>query len=172
MRYSKLFLLILIIFSLVSCSSIYVVYDYDVEADFSKYSTYRWDMNRSDSAFKNQLLDKRLRYALNKELQARGYEQTDDSADFILSYEQATHQEKDVYVVHSSHGWSRHRFHTRQVFVDHHKEGTIVLNIFDGKTDELVWQGWASGIEVDLENIEYNINTVAAKLIEKFPPVK
>jgi Domain of unknown function (DUF4136) len=172
MKYFKLFSLLLVIILLMSCSTIYVVYDYDVEADFTKYSTYKWDMNKSDSAFKNQLLDKRLRHALNKELQTRGFEQSDDNADFILTYEQATHQEKDVYVVHSNHGWPRHRFHTRQIFVDRHKEGTIVLNIFDGKTEELVWQGWASGIEVDLENIEYNINTTAAKLIEKFPPAK
>lgn len=172
MKKIKLILLVIIIFSFVGCSTIYVVYDYDVAADFNEFNTYKWDMSKSDGAFKNKLLDKRLRHALNLELEARGYLQVNSEPDFILSYEQATRQEKDVYVVHSNRGWSRHRFRTRHVFVDRHTEGTIVLSIFDGKTEELIWQGWASGIQVDLEDIEYNINTAAEKLIDNFPPKK
>lgn len=166
----KIFILLFSLLMLISCSTIYVVRDYDVTADFSNYKTFRWDMTRSDSRFKNELLDKRLRHAINQELTAKGFEHKPKYSDFILTYEQTTRNEKDVYVMHSYHGWRYGGWSHRNVFIDKRKEALITLKIFDGKTDQLVWQGWASGIEVRIEYVEEIINEVAEKLVADFPP--
>ena len=157
---------------LASCSTIYVVHDFDVTADFSQYHTFRWDMNRSENGFKNQLLDKRLRAAIGAELQKKGFALSNDSADFILSYEQTTRNERDVYVVHSYHGGQFDGWRHRDVFVDKRKEALITLKIYDTKTDELVWQSWASGIRVKIEFVEEIITETAEKLVRDFPPEK
>ncbi|MDO9577645.1 MAG: DUF4136 domain-containing protein [Candidatus Cloacimonadales bacterium] len=175
MKAIKLAALVLIVLSFLGCSTIYVAYDYDVEADFSKYHTFRWAKdvdNKSNSIFDNPLMDKRLKNALNLELENKGYEKTDQNADFILAYEQASHMEEDVYVSHYSHGWRHHGFGfgLTNVSKDRYMEGMITLKIYDGETDELIWQGWASGIRIDVENIAEIINETAQKFVEKFPP--
>jgi hypothetical protein len=164
---------IILFFSLIvlaSCSTIYVVHDFDVTADFSQYQTFSWDMSRSESGFKNPLLDKRLRNAINAELQNKGFLFSEDNADFILTYEQTTRNERDVYVMHSYHGWRYGGWGYRDVFVDKRKEALITLKIYDAETDELVWQSWASGIRVKIEFVEEIINETAKKLVKDFPP--
>ncbi|MCF7793663.1 MAG: DUF4136 domain-containing protein [Candidatus Cloacimonetes bacterium] len=168
----KIFMILLSLLALISCSTIYVVRDYDVTADFSNFKTFRWDMTRSNSRFKNELLDKRLRHTINQELIAKGFEHQSRYADFILTYEQTTRSEKDVYVTHSYHGWRHGGWGHRNVFVDKRKEALMTLKIFDAKTDQLVWQSWASGIEVRIEFVEEIINETAEKLVEDFPPGK
>lgn len=166
----KVILLLLSFLALISCSTVYVVHDYDMMADFSRFKTFRWDMTRSDSGFNNELLDKRLRYEINQELIAKGFERSNQKADFVLAYEQTTRTEKDVYVTYTHHGWRHGGWHHRNIFVDKHKEALITLKIYDAETDELVWQSWASGIEVKIEFVEEIINETAEKLVADFPP--
>ena len=173
MKNIKFLSLILIAISFFGCSTIYVVYDYDVEADFNKYSSFRWteeSENKSDKIFENPLMDKRLKHAIKLELENKGYMLAKQDADFILAYEQTTRMEENVYVTHYSHGWRHNGFGFTRVFKDKHMEGLITLKIYDAKTDELIWQGWASGIEVIVEYIEEIINETAYKLVENFPP--
>ncbi len=168
MRIPVFFLSLMILLS--ACSSIYVVYDYDVQADFSKYKSFKWDMSRSELGFKNQLLDKRLRYSIDLELIGKGFQYTEQNADLVLTYEQTTRTERDIYVMHSYPGWRHGGWGHRNVFVDKRKEALITLKIFDAETNELIWQSWASGIEVVIEDVEKIIKNVAAQLVANFPP--
>ncbi len=173
MKSIKLISLILIVLLFFGCSTIYVVYDYDVEADFSKYHTFRWanqSENNSQDIFENPLMDKRLKNAVKLELQNKGFQVGDQDADFTLAYEQTSQMKEDVYVSHYTHGWRHHGFGFSRVFKDRHMEGMIILKIYDTKSGELIWQGWASGIEVVVENVEEIINETAYKLVENFPP--
>jgi Domain of unknown function (DUF4136) len=174
MKNLKLISLVIIVFSLVSCSTIYVVYDYDVEADFSKYRTFRWANqaeNNSPDIFENPLMDKRLKHAIKLELENKGFELGDQNADFTLAYEQTSKMREDVYVTRYYPGWRNYGIGFTHVSKDKSMEGMIILKIYDTKSGELIWQGWASGIEVEIEYIEEIINETAAKLVENFPPV-
>ena len=89
----KLISLVAISFAMFGCSTIYVVYDYDVEADFSKYHTFRWanqSENSGQDIFENPLMDKRLKHAIRLELENKGFELGDQNADFTLAYEQSS----------------------------------------------------------------------------------
>ncbi|MFC1897993.1 DUF4136 domain-containing protein [Candidatus Cloacimonadota bacterium] len=173
MKNFTLISVVLVLFLLAGCSTIYVVYDYDVEADFSKYHTFRW-ANQSDNngqdIFENPLMDKRLKHAIRLELENKGFEFGGQDADFTLAYEQTSQMREDVYVTRYSRGWPYRGFGFTHVSKDKTMEGMIILKIYDTNTGELIWQGWASGIEVIVEYIEEIINETAAKLVENFPP--
>jgi hypothetical protein len=62
---------------------------------------------------------------------------------------------------------------TRFSEVHHYKEGTIVLEIVDGRSNQLVWQSAAVGALTNLDNPEEAQEQVAravAEMLEKFPP--
>jgi hypothetical protein len=175
MKSIKLILVGLVVFIFFGCSTLYVVYDYDVEADFSKYKTFRWATDvedKTETGFDNSLMDKRLKHAISLELENKGYVKAEKDVDLILAYEQSSHMEEDVYVTSYHQGWRHHGlgFGVSRVSRDRYMEGMIIMKIYDNETDELIWQGWASGIEVVVEYIEEIINETAQELIDKFPP--
>lgn len=75
------FLVILLLFSFMSCAPIYVNYDYDKAVDFSKYKTYQYfgDMETGLS----ELDTKRLLDAMDAKLKANGF-LISENADFLI----------------------------------------------------------------------------------------
>jgi hypothetical protein len=59
--------------------------------------------------------------------------------------------------------------------VRNYKEGTIVIEIVDFRTNQMIWQGAAAGALTGLENPE-DANEVVPKavrdILAKFPPTK
>lgn len=51
--------------------------------------------------------------------------------------------------------------------------GTLVVDVVDARTDELVWRGWAEGALWELprpEQLDKYVAEVVAKLMKRFPP--
>src|SRR5262249_35014074 len=57
--------------------------DYDTEADFSALKTYNWMPATGNAA--DELLVKRIRSAVDTQLQAKGHELAADNADFLIA---------------------------------------------------------------------------------------
>lgn len=80
---------------LISCATTSgVMTDYDREADFSKYFTYYWSdefqMENSrdgqkEPLFYNTLNKKRLKQAIQKEMEARGYKLSSTNPDLLVN---------------------------------------------------------------------------------------
>jgi hypothetical protein len=54
-----------------------------------------------------------------------------------------------------------------------HLPGTVVIDVFDCRTDELVWRGWAEGALTDLrdrDETQAYLDEVVAKVLAEFPP--
>ena len=75
------------------CSSLSVSYDYDNNVDFAKYRSFAWmarpDMLAADAAQaqqRNDLLDRRIRSAVEGELKARGLTPADSGPDLLVVY--------------------------------------------------------------------------------------
>jgi len=173
MKNVKLLSLAITVLLFIGCSTIHVVYDYDVEADFSKYRTFRWanqSENTGQDIFENPLMDKRLKHAIKLELQNKGFEFGGQNADFTLAYEQTSQMREDVYVTKYYPTWRHFGIGLTHVSKDKSMEGMIILKIYDTASGELIWQGWATGIEVVVEYIGDIINETAESLVENFPP--
>jgi len=160
------------------CASPKVGYDYDRGADFSAYRTYEWlPDSRSpagDRRIDNDLVDARIRAAVDGQLRRKGY--TSPAAgqpDFYVAYQAA--------VTDMMKGASTQRYigdratglYTTVNAIQPYKDGALLVDILDGATQKLVWQGTASA-EVEpgmtAKERDERIARVVKAMFEHFPP--
>lgn len=144
--------------------------DYDDTADFASYSTFAWKAVGPDHPVaQNPLTDQRIREAIEAELLAKGMkpqgEGGEGAADFELVYHAAIRDETRIT------DWGRGRRWGRQIAIDTYQSGTLVLDVLDGDTGDLVWRGAISEILPGPKRVEKQFRKGAAKLLRNFPPV-
>ena len=163
-----------------ACSGYHVTYDYDVTASYGKYKTFDYYTSKKGTGGTTSLMDKRERAAVEKELQAKGFTmETKGDPDFLVTYYPVVQDRKVRTTTHvgMGGGWGFRPFYGRvgvsSSQVHHYKEGTIVIEIVDFKSNQMIWQGAAAGALTGLENPE-DANEVVPKavrdILAKFPP--
>ena len=165
--------------ALAACSSIRVTTDRAETADFSRLATWAWLPRppSSDPLMDNTLVLNRIRDAVARALDAKGYVRADAGhADFLADFATTTRERIDVVDWPSSWGWSS--FHDpwcgswwwdRQVDVFQYTEGTLLLGMLDPAKHELLWRGTATmPVEEDFADRAL-IDEVVAKVLADFP---
>ena len=161
-----------------ACRSYNVTYDYDVTASYSRYKTFDYYTSKKGTGGTTSLMDKRVRAAVENELQAKGFSmETKADPDFLVTYYPIVQNRKVRTTVRSGWGWGYRPFYggvgVSSSQVRNHKEGSIVIEIVDFKTNQMIWQGAADGALTGLENPE-DANEVVPKavrdILAKFPP--
>ena len=162
----------LMVLPLASCSQLIVKSDFDPEADFTHYATYRWfqpPKPHARSIESAALFDISIRKAVDEELSARGFREADGSKpDFGVSYHVGVQEKVDVSTT-EYRSW-RGRLVDQRVNVHPYKEGTVVLNLIDADTKQLAWRGWATGIVDNPGRVRENIGAIVQQILAKFPP--
>jgi Domain of unknown function (DUF4136) len=155
-------------------------FDYDTAADFGTLKTYDW-MPATGNAASDQLLVKRIRTAVDSQLQAKGHAPAPDNPDFLIAMQLSG---RTAYGGSTGVGMSVGIPVGRagRISVGGGKskpiektEGTLVLDFLDAKSKALVWQGTASGAvqpSTSPEQQQQRINEVVAQLLAQFPPKK
>lgn len=166
-----------LLIGIVGCSSIAVKSDYDQEVNFANLKTFDWiaqpQKPASDPILEGTLMEKRIQNAVNKGLTAKGYQQqTDGEPDFLLAYHIGVKDKLDVQDWGYGYGPRRFWRWGGVVQVREYQEGTLILDIIDSKSKQLIWRGWAIEEVVDLssEKVEKKIDQAVKKIFEKFPP--
>ena len=158
-------ILLLLGFVLMSCSTISVRTDYDHEADFAKYQTYKWmpdPKKRIGRDKPDSLLDKRIRRAVEREMETKGYRFIQRGrTDALIVSHIAVRNKVDI---------DRYGYWGRRVHVHRYREGSIILDIVDAKTKELVWRGVAQGTVSYLQGDPERVNEAVSKILERYPP--
>jgi hypothetical protein len=160
--------------------------DADRDADFSSYETFDWlapprrasaaaQSELQDPFSSNSLLDKRIRTAVERVLDARGFRKAVEAdSDFRLNYH-VIFRDKLVASGTDFGYYNRYRhggFGTGFDFsVRQYQEGTIIVDVVDRATDQLVWRGWAVGRNNDGNYDEAEISYAIEKILERFPPL-
>jgi hypothetical protein len=151
--------------------------DYDTEADFSALKTYNWMPATGNAA--DELLVKRIRNAVDTQLQAKGHELVANNADFLIAMQLSG---QTTYGGSAGVGMSvgipvgragRISVGGGKSKPIEKKEGTVVLDFLDAKTKALVWQGTASGTvrsDASPEEQQQRINEVVSQMLADFPP--
>ena len=166
---------------LAGCSPrIYV--EQDSSAQFAAYHSYAWVSPAAggpvrDPILDSQILEGRVQKAVKADLEARGYvaAPASGSADFLVTYHTASKQKIE------SNG-ATFGFGIIDAFprgfggvmvaappVESREEGTLMLDIIDGKSKRLVWRGWTSGW---LDQDNYTDEAVASavhQIFDKLP---
>jgi len=161
-------------------SSISTNYDYDVNAKFEDFRTYDWVAapettpgNANQAIQQNDLLDKRIRGAVDAQLAEKGLTRDTNSPDLLVVYHvglQDKVQVTDWGYRYSDYYWG---YGGREIDVYNYTEGTLIIDLVDASTQQLVWRG-AGQKAVDAnrnpDKATQEINNVVGKIMSKYPP--
>jgi hypothetical protein len=163
-----------------------VRYNFDKNADFSKYKTYKWvDIKGAEKV--DDITDKQIKDAIDSVLVSKGLEKTtSDDADLYIGYQTAIGQEKQ-YTSFNSGGWGygpgwgggwygggmgggMTTGTTSTIYT-----GQLALDMYDRNGHDLVWRGVASktiDTKAKPEKRQKNLAKAATKMLKNYPPPK
>jgi Domain of unknown function (DUF4136) len=165
----------------IACSGVRVTTDYDPSADFSGVRSYAWldeqsgvEGDRPDVA---SLLDRRVRGAIETELQGKGIARVDRSAAKVLvTYHLGVEKKLDVNTINSGYGYGRYGryggIHSTTT-VTEYQEGTLLIDLVDPTSKQLVWRGAGQARIREYstpEEREQRVGEAVKLILEKFPP--
>jgi hypothetical protein len=143
-----------------------VDWDHNI-TDFSKYRTYAWvKPSRTTS---NPLMDQRIVAAVDAQLAAKGMREAQADADVLVTYNAGLRQERSA-IASGMGGWRRGGGMGR---IDPVTEnvGTLVVDVSDGKSKNLIWRGMATDTLSDQsEKNTKKIEKAVDKMFKKYPP--
>ncbi len=166
---------------LAGCSSISVSRDYDVTADFSALKTFAWQHESQPETgnprIDNDLLDERIRSAVNATLTEKGFQQSEAAeADFLvayfLEYKQRISGNSWTFGIGTG-GYDRFGGIGYNTAISDYDEGCLTLDMIHSGTGKMVWRGVGRGDTYDYsdpEKVTRTINKAVSKILRKFPP--
>jgi hypothetical protein len=139
--------------------------------DFSKYHTYKW-INIEGASHPNQIVDAEIKQAVDAQLATKGLTKTDgDKADMYVGYQVAVDKQKEWngYGMGGGVRWGGMATATSSTI----DVGTLVLDMYDPTTKQLVWTGSATKTmdpSSNQQKNEKNLSKAMEKLLKNYPP--
>ena len=147
-----------------------VTYNYMPGTDFSKYHTYKWVLIEGAS-HPNQIIDQEIKQDIDSQMASKGLTKTDsDKADLYIGYQIAVDQERQWNAWGTGRGFGGGMGSATSSTISN---GTLVLDMYDPGTKQLVWTGRATKTLDPSSNQEKNmknLNKAMAKLMKNYPP--
>jgi uncharacterized protein DUF4136 len=148
--------------------------DYDRGANFEQYKTYSWEQVKT----KDSLDVDRIKTAVNAALAAKGWTQVDSGGDVSIMAMEITRNQQTLNTFYDGFGggWGWRRFGgggfgESTTTTETYKVGTVVVDLFDTKTKQLIWRGTSSATLSN--NSDKNIKSLdkgVEKMFKQFPP--
>jgi hypothetical protein len=148
--------------------------DYDRNANFAQYKTYSWEQIKT----KDALDVARIKAAVNAALAAKGWTQVESGGDVSVIAIEMTQDQQTLNTFYDGFGggWGWRRFGgggfgEATTTTETYKVGTVVVDLFDTKTKQLIWRGASS--DTLSNNSEKNIKNLdkgVEKMFKNFPP--
>ncbi len=161
-----------------SCSSISVNADFDPKVDFSGLRTWTWAAATATGPGKpllaSSLVESRIRDAVERELSSRGFRVADGEPDFTIGYGLSYEDKLDVQTFQDYYGYGYwDGYGATRTQVSQYEEGTLILDIADPASNQLMWRGWARGRlrkNPSPEETTADVNEAVAAILAQFPP--
>jgi Domain of unknown function (DUF4136) len=148
--------------------------DYDRSANFAQYKTYSWQNVKT----KDPLDVDRIKNAVNAALAAKGWSQVDSGGDASIVAVEITRDQQTLNTFYDGMGggWGWRRFGgggfgEATTTTETYTVGTVVVDLFDTKTKQLIWR--ASSSDTLSNNSDKNIKNLdkgVEKMFQHFPP--
>lgn len=140
--------------------------------DFSKFHTYKW-VTIEGAKQPNQIVDAQIKQAVDAQLATKGLTKTDnENADLYIGYQTSLAQQEqwNAYGTGGGYRWGGGMATATSSTIN---IGTLVLDMYDPSTKQLVWSGRATKT-IDPNNSQEkkqkNLNKAMQKLLKNFPP--
>lgn len=165
------------------CSSIRVTRDYDTSTDFSGLESYGWkhaEQPQTDNArIDNDLIDERIREAVDVQLAAKGFARTNkDKADFLVAYFVEYKQRIEGSTVSfglGTGGYGRYGGVGYNTGISDYEEGYLTIDIIGAKSGKTIWRGVGRRATYESnspEKVTKIVNQAVSRILAKFPPGK
>lgn len=168
------------------CSSISVKADWDPQVDFTRLQTWRWaDESRTPTGNAaldtDGLLARRVMRSVEEVLATKGYVKTSTSeGDFEVAWFLTVEPKTQVTTINDYHGygpgwggWYGAGYGGSTTVVDSYNEGTLIIDVKDGKSGHLIWRGAGSARlrdKVDPDKAQQRAHDAVSQILAKFPP--
>jgi hypothetical protein len=146
--------------------------DFDRSFDFGRLRTFAFkDQDRRDGTLlrENALVDRRIREALRRDLEARGFTYAPDGqADFLVAY--YARQKERVELDNVGYGMP-HRWRWgwgSDIWTRYYQEGSVVVDFIDPVSNQLVWRGRVTDTVKGLDESDKQINKGVDELVKHF----
>ena len=148
--------------------------DFDHQANFSQYKTYSWEEIKPA----NSLWDSRIKSAVDAQLAAKGWTQIASGGDVAVVAIKTSQTQRTLQTFYDGFGggWGWRRFGggglgDATTTEQDYKIGTLVIDLYDAKTKQLIWRGSAQDTVSDkATQNEKNLDKGVAKMFKAFPP--
>lgn len=148
-------------------------FDYDSTVNFSQFRTYAW---KAGTPAGEHFLDKRIIASIDEQLAAKGLARTSSTPDLYVLYHVGLGVQRSVNGFVSgpggAYGW-RGGLDSVDLRLNELATGTLVIDLVDAGTQELVWRGVATKeIDIDAkpEKRDQAIAKTVDKILKNYPP--
>lgn len=146
-----------------------VTTDYDHTASFAQYKTYSWGKIQTA----NGLWDARVKSAVASQLAAKGLTEVPSGGDVVVAARDAIHNQQELNTFYDGLGGRRWGggMGMSTTTVDNYKVGTLLVEVFDGHSKNVIWRASASNTlssnsDKNIKSLDKNVQ----KMFEHFPP--
>lgn len=150
-------------------------------ADFSGRTTFRLmraarqrgsdQLSTNDPMLDNSITSRGIRAELRSALENKGYQYSDDNASMDVAYYASAHRRLDVRTWDYGYGWRR--FWGGRTEVDEYEEGSVVVDVVDPSSHELLWRGQGRAVvSTDPDEYARELAKAADAIIAKFPSAR
>src|SRR5438132_1619035 len=168
--------------------------DYDHNANFGQYKTYSWEKVQT----KDPLMVDRIKSAVNSALTVKGWTEVPSGGDVEVFALETTQNQQTLDTFYNGFGGGRRWgfggfgdatttvetykvgtlvvdqrlwWHRQITTVETYKVGTLVVDLFDAKTEKLIWRSSSSETLSDkADKNTKNLNKGVNKMFQHFPP--
>ena len=163
---------LLFLFALGTAFGQQVKTDFDHQANFTQYKTYSWQEVKTA----DPLWESRIKSAVDAQLVLKGWTRLDNGGDVSIVAIGTTQTQRTLQTFYDGFGggWRWRGFGgmgEATTTEQDYKEGTLVLDIYDAKTKQLIWRGSAEDtVSNSADKNEKNLDKGVEKMFKKFPP--
>lgn len=144
--------------------------DYNRNANFERFRTYSWQTVRTQ----DPLWRDRIMVSVDSALAGKGWTRVESGGDIAVVAIEMTKNERTLNTFYNNLGggwrWGG-GFGTSTTTVDTYTVGTLVVDLFDASTKDIIWRGFAT--DTFSNNSDKNIKAVdrsVQKMFAHFPP--
>jgi Domain of unknown function (DUF4136) len=142
--------------------------DCDHKADFGRYHTYSWVKVQTA----NPLWESRIQNTVDQALQKRGLQRVESNGDLSLTAVGSARNQQEYQTFYDGlGGWRWGGLGETQTTVENYRVGSLVLDMYDTASKQLVWRGVSADTLSDKpENNEKTLDKSVDKMLKHFPP--
>jgi len=157
--------LLLILSALSSCTQLYYQTDFLVELDPDDYGSYYTEVQCDDDV--NPITAQRIQNAIDVNARDLGYSQN-ENGDLLIKYLIKNTSKKFIEECSKEYNrFSGGEFCRERVVT--YKEGSLIMDIIDANTNEIVWHGAAYGPSFnDWKDADKKVNEMVGTLFQRY----